>query len=222
MTAAKQADTMATALLALQSQLPVVKRNTLGQVGPRPYKYADLGDVWAAIQPILQTLGLVYTVQPRQAERGEHYEIVGSLMHSPSGEIISAAIPLTGGTMPQQIGSALTYARRYLLACLTGLITDEDIDGAGASDGPATQGDRVGSQAAQEAERALLEAQDAVGNNLVAGGHAPQWDLAIAQQQWRRWGQVAGDIMDANADQLSTFAKWLVSAGHANQEGAKP
>ena len=36
--------------------------------------------------------------------------------------------PINGRT-PQEIGSAITYARRYLLGCLTGVVTDDDDDG---------------------------------------------------------------------------------------------
>ena len=36
------------------------------------------------------------------------------------------------GHTPQEVGSAITYARRYLFGCLTGIVTDEDDDGAQA------------------------------------------------------------------------------------------
>jgi hypothetical protein len=38
---------------------------------------------------------------------------------------------------PQGFGSALTYARRYALGCMTGLVTEEDDDGNQASQQPA-------------------------------------------------------------------------------------
>jgi hypothetical protein len=49
------------------------------------------------------------------------------LLHE-SGESLTASLPINGAT-PQQIGSSLTYMRRYLLGCMTGVVTDDDDDG---------------------------------------------------------------------------------------------
>lgn len=42
-------------------------------------------------------------------------------------------LPITGRSA-QDLGSSLTYLRRYLLGCMTGIVTDEDEDGALAND----------------------------------------------------------------------------------------
>ncbi len=39
----------------------------------------------------------------------------------------------SGKTTPQEVGSAATYARRYTLAALVGIVIDDDDDGAKAS-----------------------------------------------------------------------------------------
>jgi len=56
------------------------------------------------------------------------------LLHK-SGQHLTASLPVTGGT-PQAIGSSLTYGRRYLLGCMTGLVTDDDDDGQAAQSTP--------------------------------------------------------------------------------------
>ena len=49
------------------------------------------------------------------------------------GEVINGEWPLPAGGNPQQIGSALTYGRRYTLCAVTGIAPDEDDDGHQAS-----------------------------------------------------------------------------------------
>jgi 3-keto-L-gulonate-6-phosphate decarboxylase len=84
--------------------------------GSYSYTYADLADVTAAGIPVLGKHGLSFTSRPRRCDGGD-YELEGVLMHT-SGETSTGSLPLHGRT-PQELGSALTYARRYLFGCLT-------------------------------------------------------------------------------------------------------
>jgi hypothetical protein len=93
------------------------------------YQYADIADVTAAAKPILSRHGLAFTCLPRSTATG--YELVGRLVYG--SEYIEGALPLFGHTN-QEIGSAITYSRRYLLGCLTGIVTDDDEDGNVARD----------------------------------------------------------------------------------------
>lgn len=123
-------DTLAAALAAFQAEMPTVAKSHRASVptktgGSYTYTYADLADVSAAVTPLLAKHGLAFTCCPRAADRG--YELVGRLLHA-SGESVEGSLPLTGGT-PQELGSSLTYMRRYLLGALTGVVTDDDDDG---------------------------------------------------------------------------------------------
>lgn len=89
---------------------------------------ADLADIVKAATPLLTEHGLAFTARPRGTDHG--YELVGVLLHT-SGEYLDGSLPLFGNTA-QQLGSSITYARRYLYGCLTGIITDADDDGAAA------------------------------------------------------------------------------------------
>ena len=125
---------LAEALVAFQKEMPTVHKGKTANVptktgGSYKYTYADLADVMAAAAPILTQHGLSFTTRPRRVEGGA-YELVGLLRHV-SGEADEGALPIYGRT-PQEIGSSLTYARRYLLGCLTGIVTDDDDDGATA------------------------------------------------------------------------------------------
>lgn len=122
---------LATALAAFQAEMPIIPKNQKAKVptkagGSYEYTYAGLPDVSATVMPLLTRHGLAFSVCPRITEHGG--EVVGILLHS-SGERLEAALPLFG-RQAQEIGSALTYARRYLLGCMTGVVTDDDDDGS--------------------------------------------------------------------------------------------
>ena len=119
---------IAAALSAFQGEMPTVPKSHTATVksdkGNYSYTYAGLADVTEAAAPLLAKHGLAFVTLP------ENGRLVGLLLHA-SGESLSASLPLGGGT-PQQIGSSLTYMRRYLFGCMTGLVTDDDDDGRGA------------------------------------------------------------------------------------------
>jgi hypothetical protein len=126
---------LATALAAFQSEIPAVTKgntaNIPGKDGKQgySYKYADLVDVTDAALPVLTKNGLAFVSVPKRTENGS-YELVGTLLHE-AGETMEGALPLVGRSA-QEIGSALTYMRRYLLCSMTGIVADEDDDGARA------------------------------------------------------------------------------------------
>jgi hypothetical protein len=120
---------LAAALAAFQKDLPRVGKGQTATVptktgGSYSYSYADLASLTHEVLPKLNEHGLTFVTAPRSTEQG--YAVAGILLHT-SGQSIEAALPLYGRS-PQEIGSALTYARRYLLGCLTGVVTEDDDD----------------------------------------------------------------------------------------------
>ena len=123
---------LASALAAFQAEVPVIPKNKTATVpmksgGRYTYTYASLADVMTVAGPLLGKHGLAFTAIPDRLDDGG-LVLVGRIMHT-SGETIEGSLPLRGGT-PQELGSSLTYMRRYLLGCLTGVVTDDDLDGA--------------------------------------------------------------------------------------------
>lgn len=123
---------LATALAAFQANMPSVHKGKTATVptkngGSYRYTYADLADVSKAALPLLSQHGLSFTTQPRHNAETRAYELVGVLRHV-SGESSEGSLPLFGNSA-QELGSAMTYARRYLLGCMTGVVTDDDDDG---------------------------------------------------------------------------------------------
>lgn len=121
-------ESLAAALAAFQAELPTVGKDKTANAGSYSYKYTDLATLTHTVLPILVKHGLTFITYPRMTENG--YELVGRLMHT-SGEHVEGALPIFG-RQPQEIGSALSYARRYLLSAMTGVTSDDDDDGARA------------------------------------------------------------------------------------------
>ncbi len=97
------------------------------------YMYADLADVIDCVRTALSKNGLAVTHRLELDSKG--YGMITELMHS-SGESISTWYPLPNPQKAeiraQEMGSALTYARRYTLSALLGIASEEDDDGADA------------------------------------------------------------------------------------------
>lgn len=126
---------LAAALAAFQAHLPVIGKDNTATVptktgGSYQYKYADLSDVSRAVLPALARHGLSFSTKPTMTEDG-HFVLAYVLRHE-SGEEDSGIYPLPSGGTPQSVGSALTYARRYVLSAMTGVAPDEDDDGQAA------------------------------------------------------------------------------------------
>lgn len=118
-------DLLAAALARFQAEMPTVAKKHTATVksdkGSFSYTYAGLADVSEAAMPLLAKHGLSFVTLPGQGV------LTGMLLHE-SGQSLTASLPINGST-PQQVGSSLTYMRRYLLGCMTGLVTDDDDDG---------------------------------------------------------------------------------------------
>lgn len=122
------------ALAAVQAELPDVRKSETATVqtktgGSYKYSYADLAAVSKAILPLLGKHGLAWVTKPTITEG--RFVLVYQLRHV-SGEMETGEYPLPTGT-PQEIGSAITYARRYTLCSVTGVAPESDDDDAAAA-----------------------------------------------------------------------------------------
>ena len=93
--------------------------------------YADLTSVWDACRTALTKNGLS-VLQVTDFDANDVW-LVTTLLHA-SGESVSGRYPLRPQQQtPQGYGSSLTYARRYCLASIVGVVSDEDDDGNAAT-----------------------------------------------------------------------------------------
>ena len=126
------------ALVQLQAELPHVGKDKTAKVvtkekGTYSYDYANLASVVMALKPLMGPLGLAFTSKPTIVVRdgGEReFVLAYKLVHAPSGETDAGEylLPDPVRVTPQQIGSAITYARRYCLCAVTGVAPDDDDD----------------------------------------------------------------------------------------------
>jgi hypothetical protein len=96
--------------------------------GSYSYRYADLADILNAVIPVLSKNGLSLNQMTHMGDGGV-LMLDTMLMHS-SGEWIGGSYPLRSHDRPQEMGSEITYARRYNAAAILGIQADEDDDGA--------------------------------------------------------------------------------------------
>lgn len=129
-----QPASLAEALSALQARLPRITKAAEGQAGTRKIMYADLPDVTSALYPVLASLGLFYFAAPTLVVLNGELKFVLEyrIEHAASGEHRGGLYPLGTGN-PQQLGSAITYARRYCLLAVTGAAPDDGSDDNGSA-----------------------------------------------------------------------------------------
>jgi hypothetical protein len=128
--------TLAEALAQLQARLPRVAKGQEAKVetktgGTYKYAYADLTDISEVLLPVLSSLGLSFTACPTI---GDGKFVLAYDLHHTSGDGLHGQYPLPTSGTPQQIGSAITYARRYTLCAVTGLAPGGDDDDAAAAE----------------------------------------------------------------------------------------
>ncbi|UQZ88023.1 single-stranded DNA-binding protein [Deltaproteobacteria bacterium Smac51] len=120
---------LAGAMLKVQAEInPAIKdrENPFAKA-----KYATLNSVMEASREVLLKHG-VWLVQYAVPVEAGHVGLVTKLVHAASGQWQASfmVMPLPKAD-PQGFGSALTYARRYSLATLVGLVVEDD-DGEAA------------------------------------------------------------------------------------------
>lgn len=119
---------LATALAAAQAEMANPKFDRVNP-GFRS-KYASLAAVRDAVIPVLSRHGIAVVQTLHSTEGGIACTTV--LLHK-SGQQIQSTLALPAVKQdPQGLGSCATYARRYLLMAMTGVVGDEDDDGNAA------------------------------------------------------------------------------------------
>jgi hypothetical protein len=117
------------------------KKNKTVQVrtanGSYDFSYATLDAVIDSIRRPLSENGIAWLQYINEGQ------IVTLLKHSSGGELLSSVpILIPEGSTPQQVGSILTYYRRYSLCLALGIAADDD-DDANVAEGNAMKEKRV-------------------------------------------------------------------------------
>jgi hypothetical protein len=114
------------ALVKAKAEFAAIEKNAKAY----NYKYATLAEVAGAITPALCNHGLVVTQPLEQTEAGL---LVRTQLWHESGQCLESTMLLPECKKIQDLGSAITYARRYALSALFGVAPSDD-DGAEAQE----------------------------------------------------------------------------------------
>lgn len=110
--------TINTKLLEFQKRIGIIKKDS-----KNPHfknTYASLTQILSEVKPLLTECGLIL-IQPISLEG-----VGTTIIDFETGEKIETVISLPTNLTPQQLGSAITYFRRYTLASLLSLEIDDD------------------------------------------------------------------------------------------------
>lgn len=125
MTKSENIGQIAAALAQAQGE---IENATKGSVNSHfKSKYADLAEILSTVRPVFSKFDLSFCQMPSFAEGKATVETI--LMHK-SGEWLASSLsaPVGAKQDAQQVGSCVTYLRRYSIAAIAG-IAQEDDDG---------------------------------------------------------------------------------------------
>ena len=117
---------LAKALSNFQGKMTAVKKDAINPFYKS--KYATLDTIWEAIRKPLSENGL--SVAQTMNLTPDSKSVLETTLYHTSGEWISGTQlvnPVKDD--PQSLGSAISYARRYSLSAILGIVADEDGDG---------------------------------------------------------------------------------------------
>ncbi len=173
----------------------------VAKTASNPYfksKYAPLDAIVDATRPVLLKHGLAISQTPLYMEgsAGVETTILHTAGHSTTTTLL---LPLKDQS-PQGVGGAITYARRYALAAVLGLATEEDDDGNVSSG--------LSKKTAEEARPAVARAMDKNPVVRPAGNVTATWRGILPTQ-----AKVAAQSKDGAAK------KWTLYSVEFNDNG---
>lgn len=123
----EQINEIASALCKFQADCPAMELNrevkvTMKSGGAYTFKYSTMMYIVETCRPILHANGLSFTQLV-----GIDGTVTTVLMHT-SGQYLCSSLLIKGEQTPQGIGSAITYAKRYSLSSMLGIVSDDDDD----------------------------------------------------------------------------------------------
>lgn len=132
MATAKETESIYTALLNAQKEIPTIAKNSKAMYG----SYANFDDIIKIVRPILNKYNLFLSQSTHtNIDNGVLCVGIETIITHTSGASIKSdpfIVPLTaekGKSMAQVAGSILTYAKRYSLCAFLGIATGDDLDG---------------------------------------------------------------------------------------------
>lgn len=115
-------------LLKVQSNPIIVKRDGSANIPGRKYSYATLDQILEKVIPALNEAGIVLV--QRLGFNETHTVVQTTIIDPEDGSSIESEMAFPLGIKAQDAGSYITYFRRYSVAALLGIASEEDDDAA--------------------------------------------------------------------------------------------
>ena len=123
---------------ALHAMPSAIAFNASVNYGATKFKFANFKAVRDAVLPVFAEYNLAVRWTSKKVEDGLY--LVGEVFYS-DGEVVNTfSLPLRTEIKNQDMGSDLTYFKRYALSALANVVTDEDDDGNFADKAEAARG----------------------------------------------------------------------------------
>jgi hypothetical protein len=202
--------TLPQALAKAQLDFPAIRFDSEAQLGGgRRYRYASIAAILDGVRPILNKHGILLSQEPSQTDGVVSVTTRLSLGDQSISSTLSA--PMSRGGF-HELGSAITYLRRYGLASMLGVAAEEDEDGhaaqstAGAGKDAAPKRPRQGTAKAEpdaggEASSSAPPAGDRVVDVLVKRVNAG------VSKRGTEWAIGTFQTKDGEEIRCGTFAK---------------
>lgn len=122
-----------TKFMKVLNEVPNFVTDETAQAGKKTYKYLNLATVLKTIKPVFEKHGLAFSQRVTFDNTGETRQVIGTvetIIFDDKEQMMACSYPFFVTGDPQQVGSAITYARRYSLYAVLGIFPDKDDDGA--------------------------------------------------------------------------------------------
>lgn len=122
-----------TKFMKVLNEVPNFVTDETAQAGKKTYKYLNLATILKTIKPVFEKHGLAFSQRVTFDNTGETRQVIGTvetIIFDDKEQMMACSYPFFVTGDPQQVGSAITYARRYSLYAVLGIFPDKDDDGA--------------------------------------------------------------------------------------------
>lgn len=114
------------------NEVPNFSTDETANAGSRTYRYLNLATLLKNIKPIFERHDIAFSQKVTFDSTGDGRQTLGTVEtiifdENEQQTVCKYPIFVTGD--PQQVGSAITYARRYSLTTVLGIFPDKDDDG---------------------------------------------------------------------------------------------
>lgn len=114
------------------NEVPNFSTDETANAGSRTYKYLNLATLLKNIKPIFEKHGIAFSQRVTFDGTGDGRQTLGTvetIIFDENEQQTVCEYPFFVTGDPQQVGSAITYARRYSLTTVLGIFPDKDDDG---------------------------------------------------------------------------------------------